>query len=79
MIKRCLAMFARSSNELLSQKHDELHRCKSKPDKKLSQPTDSYRFREHIRAGNCTLHSSPTTARAGCNSFSNLEAVISFL
>ncbi|KAH7192058.1 uncharacterized protein B0J16DRAFT_262224 [Fusarium flagelliforme] len=27
MIKRCLAMFARSSNELLSQKHDELHRC----------------------------------------------------
>ncbi|KAL6913898.1 hypothetical protein FSST1_011658 [Fusarium sambucinum] len=27
MIKRCLAMFSRSSNELLSQKHDELHRC----------------------------------------------------
>ncbi|CAF3487260.1 unnamed protein product [Fusarium graminearum] len=27
MIKRCLAMFSRSSNELLTQKHDELHRC----------------------------------------------------
>ncbi|RGP76168.1 hypothetical protein FSPOR_290 [Fusarium sporotrichioides] len=27
MIKRCLAMFSRSSNDLLSQKHDELHRC----------------------------------------------------
>lgn len=28
MIKRCLALFARSDNELLSQRHEELLRCK---------------------------------------------------
>lgn len=28
MIKRCLAMFSRSSNELLSRRHEELKRCK---------------------------------------------------
>ena len=27
MIKRCLAMFSRSSNELLNRRHDELQMC----------------------------------------------------
>jgi hypothetical protein len=63
MIKRCLAMFARSPNELLSSKHDELQRCKLKFRGETFQTTNSsYRLREHICDRNSVLDTTSATA-----------------
>jgi hypothetical protein len=40
MIKRCLAMFARSPNEILNSRYEELHRCKLDFNHRLFQTTN---------------------------------------
>ncbi|WZH46096.1 uncharacterized protein QYS62_007166 [Fusarium acuminatum] len=65
MIKRCLAMFARSPNELLSSKHDELQRCfESTFATEIAYLTPPQPQREHVATPSPTWRRSSRSSEA---------------
>ncbi|KAF4989745.1 hypothetical protein FGRMN_8932 [Fusarium graminum] len=65
MIKRCLAMFARSPNELLSSRHDELHRYfESTFASEIAHLTPPQPQREHVTTPSPTWRRSSRSSEA---------------